>query len=126
MKINYTLPGYQPETGVGNNLVELFDSPFKNRMHVFERRQPVDWRELLGINRTAPDPSQIAQPESASGESPDATSVGQQWRALLRRHGGLDELRNSPMPVRRMLALLESYEKESDILFSRGLSEGEL
>ena len=126
MKINYTLPGYRPETGVGNDVVELFDSPFKNRMEAFERRQPIAWRELLGLNRKASDPSQIAQPESAFGESPDATSVRQQWRALLRRHGGFDEWRSSPAPVRRMLALLESYQKESDRLFSRGLSEREL
>jgi hypothetical protein len=32
-------------------------------------------------------------------------------------------MQNSPEPVRRMLQLLQAYQKQSDDLFSRGVSE---
>ena len=126
MKINYTLPGYRPETEVARDLVESFDSPFKNRMQAFEQQQPVGWKELLGLDMMPPDPTQIPQPESQSGRVPDAALSRQQWRDFLSRHGGAEEFQNSPLPVRRMLDLLRSYQKESDDVFARGVSEAQL
>jgi hypothetical protein len=125
LKINYTLPGYQPETDVSRDLVESFDSPFKNRMQAFEQQQPVGWKELLGLNLMPPDPSQVAQPQSQSSGFVDAAVLRQQWRDFMSRHGGAEELQNSPEPVRRMLELLESYQKDSDDVFSRGVSEAQ-
>ncbi len=125
MKINYTLPGYRPETDLGKDLVESFDSPFKSRMQAFEQRQPVGWKELLGLNVMPPDPSQLVQPQSGSSGVVDAAVLRQQWRDLMSRHGGEHELQSSPEPVRRMLELLESYQRESDGLFSRGISEAQ-
>lgn len=125
MKVNYTLPGYRPEVDVSRDLVESFDSPFKNRMEAFEQRQPVGWKELLGLNRLPPDPSQIAQPQSQWSGITDAAILRQQWREFLNRHGGPEELQNSPEPVRRMLELLQSYQKGSDRVFSRGVSEAQ-
>ena len=125
MKINYTLPGYRPETDVGKDVVESLDSPFKNRMQAFEQRQPVSWKELLGLNLMPPDPSQVAQPQSAYSRVADPAALRQQWRDLLNRHGGAEELQNSSEPVRRMLELLQSYQKDSDTVFSHGVSEAE-
>jgi hypothetical protein len=124
VKVNYTLPGHQPEVDVGKDLVESFDAPFKSRLQAFERRQPVAWRELLGLNRTPPDPSQVP-PLPDSGQMADAAALRQQWRELVSRHGGFSEWQSSPEPVRRMMTLLESYQKQADQLFSRGLSGGE-
>jgi hypothetical protein len=124
VKINYTLPGYRPETDVAKDLVESFDSPFKNRMQAFEARQPVAWQELLGLHMLAPDPTQVSPP-AGHGAVEDAAILRQQWRDMLSRHGVDDELENSPEPVRRMLALLQTYQRESDALFSRGVSEAE-
>ncbi|MBV8072911.1 MAG: hypothetical protein JO270_23615 [Acidobacteriaceae bacterium] len=125
MKVNYTLPGYQPEVDVSRDIVESFDSPFKNRMEAFERQQPVGWKELLGLDQTPPDPSQVAQPESQSSGVADAALLRQQWQDFLGRHGGIEELQNSPEPVRRMLQLLQSYKKDSDDVFSRGVSSSQ-
>jgi hypothetical protein len=125
LKINYTLPGYQPETNVARDLVESFDSPFKNRMQAFEQQQTVGWKELLGLNLMPPDPAQVAQPQSQSSGVADAAISRQQWRDFFSRHGGAEELQNSPEPVRRMLELLQSYQKESDDVFSRGVSEAQ-
>lgn len=123
MKIDYTLPGYKPEVDVSKDLVESFDSPFQNRMQAFEQQQPVGWKELLGLNQLPPDPSQIAQPQSPSAGVTDASLLRRQWSDCLSRHNGADELKNSPEPVRRMVELLQSYQRESDELFSRGVSE---
>ena len=125
MRINYTLPGFRPETDVAKDLVDSFDSPFKNRMQAFEQRQPVGWKELLGLNATPPDPAQVAQPQSAYSRVSDPATLRQQWRAFLSRHGGPEELQSSSGPVRRMLELLQSYQREADALFSRGVSEAE-
>jgi hypothetical protein len=125
LKINYTLPGYRPETDVAKDLVESFDSPFKNRMQAFEQQQPVGWKELLGLDQMPPDPSQIAQPEREAGGVMDASALRQQWRDFLSRHSGREEMQNSSEPVRRMLQLLERYQKESDAVFSRGVSEAQ-
>lgn len=125
MKINYTLPGYRPETDVSKDLVESFDSPFKDRMQAFAQPQPVGWKELLGLNLMPLDPSQVAQPQSQSSGVADAALSRQQWRDFLSRHGGTEELQNAPEPVRRMLELLQSYQKESDEVFSRGVSEAQ-
>ncbi len=125
MKINYTLPGYQPETDAAKDLVDSFDSPFKNRMQAFERRQSVSWRDLLGLNQMPPDPAQIPAPESSSVETATAAILRQQWRELLSRHSGRGAMKNTPVPVRRMLSLLERYQKEADHLFSYTLSEGQ-
>lgn len=123
MKINYTLPGYRPETDVSRDLVESFDSPFKNRMQAFEQQQPVGWKELLGLDQIPPDPSQIMPPEREGSGVTHASALRQQWRDFLSRHGGTEEMQNSSEPVRRMLQLLENYQKESDAVFSRGVSE---
>jgi hypothetical protein len=125
LKINYTLPGYRPETDVARDLVESLDSPFKNRMQAFEQRPPVSWKELLGLNLMPPDPSQVAHPQSSYSRVVDAAALRQQWRDLLTRHGGAEELQDSSEPVRRMLELLQTYQKESDALFSCGVSEAE-
>ncbi len=125
MKVNYTLPGYRPEVDVSRDLVESFDSPFKNRMEAFEQQQAVGWKELLGLNQPPPDPSQVAQPHSQSSGVTDAALLRQQWRDCLSRHGGAVELQDSPEPVRRMLELLQSYQKECDDIFSRGVSEAQ-
>ena len=125
MKVNYTLPGYRPEIDVSKDMVESFDSPFKNRMEAFEQRQPVGWKELLGLNHLPPDPSQVAQPQSRSAGVVDASVLRQQWRDFMTRHGSTEELQNSSEPVRRMLDLLRNYQKESDDLFSRGVSEAQ-
>jgi hypothetical protein len=111
---------------VGKDLVESFDSPFRNRMQAFEQREPVGWKELLGLTLMPVDPSQLAPPERGSNGIMDAAALRQQWRDLMSRHGGDDELQSSSEPVRRMLGLLESYQRESDGLFSRGVSEAEL
>lgn len=123
MKINYTLPGLVPETDVGKEIVESFDSPFKNRMEAFERKQPVAWRDLLGLNRQAPDPSQVAAPPPSN--SSEAAAIRQQWRDLLGRHASADSLQGAAPPVQRMMRLLATYQKESDRLFSMGLAETE-
>ena len=125
MKINYTLPGYRAETDVAKDLVDSFDSPFQNRMQAFEQQQPVGWKELLGLNEMPPDASQVAQPDWESSEVSDASALRQQWRDFLGRHSGAEELENSSEPVRRMLELLEDYQRESDTLFSRGVSEAQ-
>ncbi len=125
MRINYTLPGYRPETDVAKDFIESFDSPFKNRMQAFEQQQPVGWKELLGLDLMAPDPSQVAQPQPPSSGAADAAVLRQQWRDLLSRHGGAEEFQNSSEPVRRMLELLERYQRESDGVFSRGVSEAQ-
>lgn len=125
MKINYTLPGYRAETDVAKDLVESFDSPFKNRMQAFEQQQPVGWKELLGLNQMPPDPSQVAQPQGESSGVTDASTLRQQWRDFLSRHSGAEEMRNSSEPVRRMLELLESYQRESDSIFAHGVSEAQ-
>ena len=123
MKINYTLPGYGPETDAGSDLVESFDSPFRNRMQAFEQQQPVSWKELLGVNQMPPDSSQVAQPHSRSSGVADAVLLRQQWRDFLNRHAGPEEIQTSAEPVRRMLELLHTYQKESDEMFSRGVAE---
>jgi hypothetical protein len=123
LKVNYTLPGYRPEVDVSRDLVESFDSPFKNRMEAFEQQQPVGWKELLGLDQMPPDPSQIAQPDSQSSAVADPALLRQQWRDLLSRHGTAEELQNSPEPVRRMLELLQAQQQESDDVFSRSVSE---
>jgi hypothetical protein len=125
LKINYTLPGYRPETDVAKDLVESFDLPFRNRMQAFEQRQPVSWKELLGLDLMPPDASQVAQPQSEASGIADAAALRQQWRDFLIKHGGAEELQNSSEPVRRMLELLESYQRESDSMFSRGVSEAQ-
>jgi len=125
LRINYTLPGYRPETDVAKDLVESFDSPFKNRMQAFEQQQPVGWKELLGLDLMAPDSSQVAQPQPAPRGAADAAALRQQWRDLLSRHGEAEEFQNSPEPVRRMLELLERYQRESDRVFSLGVSEAQ-
>ncbi len=125
MKINYTLPGFQPENDVSKDLVGSFDSPFKNRMQAFERRQPVAWRDLLGLNQTPPDPSHIAPPETQPGSVSQSAALRQQWRELLGRHAGAAEMASAPPAAQRMLTLLQQYQKDSDGMFSRGLSEAE-
>jgi hypothetical protein len=125
LKVNYTLPGYRPEVDVSRDLVESFDSPFKNRMEAFEQSQAVGWKELLGVDRMPPDPSQVAPPESQRSGVADAALLRQQWREFLSRHGGPEELQNSPEPVRRMLELLQRYQTGSDQVFSRGVSEAQ-
>jgi hypothetical protein len=125
LKINYTLPGYRPEVDVSRDLVESFDSPFKNRMEAFEQQQPVGWKELLGLNQMPPDASQAGQPQSQGGGVADPARLRQQWRDVLSRHRSAEELQNSPEPVRRMLQLLHTYQKDSDDVFSRGISEAQ-
>ena len=125
MKVNYTLFGYRPEVDVSRDLVESFDSPFKNRMEAFQQQQPVGWKELLGLNQAPPDTSRVAQPQSQSGGVTDAALLRQQWRNVLSRHGAAEELQNSPEPIRRMLELLQTYQKESDDVFSHGVSEAQ-
>ena len=128
MKINYTLPGYQTEIGsaVGKEVAESFNSPFQDRMRAFAPSQPVSWSELLGLHQTPPDLAQMNPPPgSASRNSSDAAARDRQWRQMLSRHGGFEEVVNSPEPVRRMLSLLENYQKESDALASHTLPGGD-
>ena len=124
MKINYTLPGYQPEIDGTSEVTESFDSPFQNRMRAFERRQPVAWRDLLGLNQTPPDPGQVGAPPSESaGPATEPEMIRQQWRQLLSKHGGSEELQNTAAPVRRMLGVLQQHQTESEKLVSRSLAE---
>lgn len=126
MKIDYTLPGFEPETELAKGVAESFNSPFQNRIRSFERRQPVAWRDLLGLSETPPDPAQLpAPPRSQTNEVSDPAIQRQQWHDLLSQHSGFEEMLNSPAAVRRMMAVLNSHQKEADNLFSRGLSEGE-
>lgn len=124
MKINYTLPGYQPELEGTSEVTESFDSPFQNRMRVFERRQPVAWRDLLGLNQTPPDPGQVgAPPSNSAGPATEPEMIRQQWRQLLSRHSGSENSQSTAAPVRRMLGVLRQYQVESEKLVSRSLEE---
>jgi hypothetical protein len=124
VRINYTLPGYQPETDATNQVTDSFDSPFQNRMRAFERREPVAWRDLFGLNKTPADPGQVGPPpRSKASETADLAIIRQQWRQLLGRHSGHADLQNAAPPVRRMLGLLQRQQEESDKLISRGLAE---
>ena len=129
MRVQYTLPGYQPELKSLAKIEEAEARSFRTRMRWSHWDQPTNWKDSLGISHVPFDPASIGpppRPASLNGRGLANERTG--WRRLLA--GQTFRLPNqvsdqhSEKFYSRMMLLLNRAQQASDAVTAQSL-EGE-
>ena len=123
MKVQYTLPGYQPELKSAAEASEFPPARFRNTIPSLNGQPLTTLSSVLALDRTIPDPELLAPPQSSSSQPQDPAVERQLWRDILTRHNQPADIAQMQPAVRQMLALLQDYQQTESMLFTNGLSQ---
>jgi len=123
VKVQYTLPGYQPEIRSEAGASESVPARFRNAIPRLNGQSWTTLNSVLALDRTVPDPELLAPPQPSSSQPQDPALERQWWRDILTRHNQPGDTAQTPASVRQMLALLQDYQQTESMLFANGLSQ---
>src|SRR5215469_16709621 len=112
MKIQYTLPGYEPELTPLAQTGEESGASFDHLMRASPRYDSTTWKQALSLDRIPAGPAYLAPPPG-SPESRDVPTERLRWRQLLSRHLNGESRSYGPgqEKVRQMLVLLNQAQE---------------
>ncbi|HEX4163991.1 MAG TPA: hypothetical protein VHZ55_00835 [Bryobacteraceae bacterium] len=126
VNVQYTIPGHQSdlselaETGDAD---ELDDAPF-NQTYQQEMPSLGGWKQLLGLSRVSPDPTQIdPPPKPAHFDGSVRSDAEDTYRRLLESHIGRESTSQSPR-IKQMLDLLSAHQRAVDEIKARAVGSG--
>jgi hypothetical protein len=131
-RIQYTLPGYQPELKPeeGGLSEESAGISFRNRVRTLPAQVTSSWKSALGVDKRPSGPTSFdPPPKPPSFETGDAASERQRWQEIL--------WQRSPQPrqttnsndndrINRMLASLRRAQALSDAVLAHSAAEESL
>jgi hypothetical protein len=123
MKIQYTLPGYQPEITPLSETEEEGAISFERLMRTSQPLDSNTWEHALSLDRVPPGPTQFGPPpRPRSLEFRDVPAERLRWRQLLtqsstrREASGVSAESNR---VARMMAVLHQSQQAADDVWLR-------
>jgi hypothetical protein len=127
MRVQYTLPGYQPELQPAPQTEEAAGPSFSAQMRMLQRHDTTTWIEALKLDRSPFEGTSIGPPPQPSSlEIRDPAAEHHRWRQLLERHN-LETARSNgegSERIRNMMLLLTQAQHAADAVMSRSF-EGE-
>jgi len=127
MRVQYTLPGYQPELQPTPQTEEAVGPSFSTQMRMLQRHDATTWIQALKLDRSPLDATSIGPPpQPTSLEVRDPAAQQHRWRQLLERHN-LETARSNgegSKRIRKMMLLLTQAQQAADTVMSRSF-EGE-
>ena len=123
MKVQYTLPGYQPELKSAAEASEFLPARFQNTIPSLNGQPLTTLSSVLALDRTIPDPELLSPPQHSSSQPQDPAVERQLWRDMLTRHNQPADIAQMQPAARQMLALLQDYQQTESMLFTNGLSQ---
>ena len=123
MKIQYTLPGYEPELTPLSQTGEESGLSFDRMMRATPRYNSTTWKQALSLDRIPVGPTYIGPPPG-SPESRDVPQERLRWRQLLSQHDDGDSRlygQGQEEKVRRMLVLLNQAQAAADEVWAHTL-----
>jgi len=128
MKIQYTLPGFNPELATVNGTGEPVESLSPVRFRTRYRHDATSWQQVLNLERTAPGPTHVSPPRlPASLPAVDAAGQHSRWQAFLHRHATESVSRSNGQTsekVDRMMALLVHSRRAAETIMLRSTTGG--
>ena len=123
MKIQYTLPGYEPELTPLAQTGEESGPSFEHLMRASPRYDSTTWKQALGLDRVPTGPAHLGPPPG-SPESRDVATERLRWRQLLSRqlNGESHSYGPGQQRVRQMLVLLNQAQEAADEVWAHTLS----
>jgi hypothetical protein len=121
VKVQYTLPGYQPELKSAAEASEFLPARFQNTIPSLNGQPLTTLSSVLALDRTIPDPELLAPPQQSSSPPQDPAVERQLWRDILTRHNQPTDIAQMQPAARQMLALLQDYQQTESMLFMKGL-----
>jgi len=120
MKVEYTLPGLQPEAVSEADAPIESDVSFRGKLRSLRAEVPVRWEQHLGLDARPVTASYIGPPpRPRTLELNDVETDRLRWRQMLVRHS---EGMNPPPASGRMLALLSEMQEMEDSILTRHLA----
>ena len=123
MKVQYALPGYQPELISAAEASESLPARFRSALPSLNGQPLTTPNSVLALDRTIPDPELLAPPQPSSSQPQDPAVERQWWRDILTRHNQPADTAQMQPAVRQMLALLQDYQQTESMLLANGLSQ---
>jgi hypothetical protein len=123
VKVQYTLPGYQPELKSAAEASEFLPARFQNTIPSLNGQPLTTLSSVLALDRTIPDPELLAPPQQSSSPPQDPAVERQLWRDILTRHNQPTDIAQMQPAARQMLAMLQDYQQTESMLFTNGLSQ---
>ena len=123
VSVQYTIPGHQSEIDELAETGEADDLDYAPFSQTYEPEMPSlgGWKQLLGLSRVSPDPTQIDPPaRSEYIEGSAKTEAEDAHRRLLESHGREGTTGASPR-IKRMLDLLSAYQRATDEIRARAV-----
>jgi hypothetical protein len=123
MRIQYTLPGYEPELAPLAQAGEESGPSFEHLMRASPRYDSTTWKQALGLDRIPAGPADLGPPPG-SPESRDVATERLRWRHLLSRHlngEGRSYAPGAQQKVRQMLILLNQAQEAADEVWAHTL-----
>jgi hypothetical protein len=128
MRVQYTLPGYQPELKPLPPPEEGDTPSFQRQIRSPQWQGAADWKRVLNVDRVPSSPSSIGPPpRPLSLESREPATERMRWHQLLTRHTTFSPMQNgsqSSDKVSSMMFLLVQAQQAADAVTARSL-EGE-
>jgi hypothetical protein len=132
MRVQYTLPGLQPQQ-LKQPEIEATPASFRSRVRRLSQALPRGWRHVLHLDVTPIGLEFLGPPPPADDmEALDAETRRRRWRELLDRQtrfyeerGASEEESEADQRTRRMLTLLLNYQMLEDAVASRLLAESQ-
>ena len=122
MKIQYTLPGYEPEMTPLSETGEENGLSFDRLMRGAPRYDSTSWKQALSLDRTPGGPTYIGPPPG-SPEFRDVTAERLHWRQLFSQHfdGERGVTGQGNEKVMQMLVLLYQAQQAADEVWAHTL-----
>lgn len=123
MKIQYTLPGYQPEMAALSETEEEGAISFERLMRTSQPLDSTTWERALSLDRIPPGPTQFGPPPRPSSlEFRDVSVERLRWRQLLNgsslgQETSADSAESSK--VTRMIVVLHLAQQAADDVWTR-------
>lgn len=114
MKVQYTIPGWEPAGASARTGPADPASAFETRLRESSATVPPSWREVLGLGSVRVGELSLAPPpRPATLAYVDVDEERRMWHGLLERHAGPS----------RLMALLEEMREAEDAVAARALVE---
>jgi hypothetical protein len=130
MRIEYTIPGWQPtpQTGVG---APAAGSDFHSKLRELEAPQTVNWRSVLRLDKPAPSAAALTPPpRPADAELATPAEQSRQWHDLLLRGDQWLAGQSESAPegsdlaaLQKMQGVLMGFQEMEDTITTRRLME---
>ena len=122
MKIQYTLPGYQPEMTPLSETGEESSPSFDHLMRAAPRYDTTTWKQALSLDRIPRGPTYIGPPPG-SPEFRNVSAERVHWRQLLSQHLDGESRLNGQghKKVMEMLVLLNQAQQAADEVWAHTL-----